>query len=61
MNFYKAAQDEKWRKAIVKNDTWELAIFPKGQKKIGVKWVHKIKRNAKGEIKRHKARLVAQD
>ncbi|KAH9648378.1 hypothetical protein KPL70_025559 [Citrus sinensis] len=66
VNFQKAALDEKWRiamdeeiKAIVKNDTWELTILPKGHKAIGVKWVYKTKRNAKGEIERHKARLVA--
>lgn len=46
-------------KAIVKNDTWELAVLPKGHKAINVKWVYDTKRNAKGEIKRHKEKLVA--
>ncbi|KAH9670908.1 hypothetical protein KPL70_017154 [Citrus sinensis] len=66
INFQDAALDEKWRiamdkeiKAIVKNDTWELTTLPKGHKVIGVKWVYKTKRNVKGEIKRHKVRLVA--
>ena len=45
--------------AIVKNDTWELTTLPKGHKAIGVKWVYKTKRNAKEEIERHEARLVA--
>ncbi|KAH9697084.1 hypothetical protein KPL71_023464 [Citrus sinensis] len=66
VNFQEAALDKKWRiamdeeiKAIVKNDTWELTTLPKGHKAIGVKWVYKTKRNAKGEIERHKAKLVA--
>ena len=46
-------------KAIMKNDTWELTTLPKGHKAIGVKWMYKIKRNAKGEIERYNARLVA--
>ena len=57
--------DEKWRnamdeeiKAIEKNNTWELTTIPKEQKPIGVKWVFKAKKNAKGEIERYKARLV---
>ena len=31
----------------------------KGHKAIGVKWVYMMKRNAKGEIKKYKTRLVA--
>ncbi|KAK6160335.1 hypothetical protein DH2020_003716 [Rehmannia glutinosa] len=46
-------------KSIKKNDTWELAQLPKGHKAIGVKWVYKVKKNAKGEVERYKARLVA--
>ncbi|KAK6159148.1 hypothetical protein DH2020_006462 [Rehmannia glutinosa] len=46
-------------KSIKKNDTWELAQLPKGHKAIGVKWVYKVKKNAKGEVERFKARLVA--
>ena len=44
--FEEAVKSEKWRttmdiemEAIKKNDTWELKDFPKGGKKIGVKWV----------------------
>lgn len=43
---------------IKNNNTWELAILPKSQKTIGVKWVYKVKKNAKGEVERYKARLV---
>ena len=35
---------------IKKNDTWELATILTGKKKIGVKWVYKLKKNAKGEV-----------
>nr|GEY82273.1 retrovirus-related Pol polyprotein from transposon TNT 1-94 [Tanacetum cinerariifolium] len=37
----------------------ELTTLPKGQKAIGVKWVYKAKKNAKGEVENYKARLVA--
>ena len=47
-------------KAIEKNATWELTTLSKGHKAIGVKWVYKEKRNAKGEFERYKARLVSQ-
>uniref|UniRef100_A0A2N9JBE9 Integrase catalytic domain-containing protein n=1 Tax=Fagus sylvatica TaxID=28930 RepID=A0A2N9JBE9_FAGSY len=63
--FKEAVQDKKWRnamdeeiKAIKKNDTWELTTLPHGKKAIGVKWVYKMKKNAKGEVERYKARLV---
>ena len=36
-------------KAIKKNDTWELTTLPHGKKAIGVKWVYKMKKNAKGK------------
>ena len=66
VSFQEAMQNKKWRdamdeeiKAIRKNNTWQLASLPKGQKAIGVKWVYKAKKNANGEIERYKARLVA--
>ena len=46
-------------RSIEKNDTREFVSLPKGHKAIGVKWVYKTKKNAKGEIERYKARLVA--
>ena len=45
-------------KAIKKNDTWELETLPNGKKTTRVKWVYKLKKNAKGEVERYKARLV---
>lgn len=50
--------DEK-NKAILNNNTWELATLPERQKTIGVKWMYKAKKKAKGEVERHKGRLVA--
>lgn len=42
-----------------KNNTWELVDLPKGKKPIDLKWVFKVKVNPKGELIKHKARLVA--
>ena len=64
--FEEAVQSSKWRaamdleiEAIKRNETWELTDFPKGMKKIGVKWVFKTKLNENGEVDKYKARLVA--
>nr|GEV75486.1 copia-type polyprotein [Tanacetum cinerariifolium] len=46
-------------KTIEKNDTWELTTLLKGQKAIGVKWVYKAKKNAKGKVEKYKARIMA--
>ncbi|KAL0402494.1 UNVERIFIED_CONTAM: Copia protein [Sesamum latifolium] len=66
LSFEEAIKQKKWIQpteeeihSIEKNDTWELATLPSGHEAIGVKWVYKIKRNAKGEVERHKMRLVA--
>ena len=65
IGFEEALRDRKWRndmdeeiKAIKKNDTWEPATLPIGKKTIGVKWVYKLKKNAKGEVERYKPSLV---
>ena len=57
--FEEAVRDKKWRdamdeeiKAIKKNDTWELATLPTRKKTTSVKWVYKLKKNAKGEVER---------
>jgi hypothetical protein len=42
-----------------KNKTWDLVDLPKHKKSIGIKWVYKNKLNAKGNIEKHKERLVA--
>jgi len=37
--------------AIEKNDTWKLTNLPENKKAIGVKWLYKKKKNAKGKCK----------
>jgi len=56
-SFNEAVTEEKWIEAmdeeihvIEKNDTWKLTNQPKNKKAIGVKWVYKTKKNAKGEV-----------
>ncbi|GKE47366.1 ribonuclease H-like domain, reverse transcriptase, RNA-dependent DNA polymerase [Tanacetum coccineum] len=65
-NYKEASSDQKWIEAmkveldsINKNNTWELTTLPKGHKAIGLKWVFKTKKDANGDIIKHKARLVA--
>ena len=65
-NYKEASKDEKWIEAmkieldsINKNNTWTLTTLPMDQKAIGLKWVYKTKRDAKGKIIKYKARLVA--
>ena len=44
--------------AIDRSNTWELETPAPKCKPIGLKWIIKLKKNTKGEIIRHKARLV---
>lgn len=46
--------------SLKQNQTWDLVDLPPGKNIVGSKWVFKHKRDAKGEITRCKARLVAQ-
>lgn len=48
-------------KLIEKNKTWELVDLTQGKKPIGVKWVYKVKLNPKGEVVKHKDRLVTKE
>lgn len=45
--------------SIEKNKTWDLTELPEGHKAIGLKWVYKVKRDANGNVTKHKARFVA--
>ncbi|XP_021991157.1 uncharacterized mitochondrial protein AtMg00820-like [Helianthus annuus] len=45
--------------ALMKNNTWEKCILPKGKKMVGYRWVYSIKYKLDGSIGRYKARLVA--
>nr|GEU82342.1 non-heme dioxygenase N-terminal domain-containing protein [Tanacetum cinerariifolium] len=65
-NYMEASIDKKWIEAmeieldsINKNNTWILTTLPVNQKAIGLKWVFKTKRDAKGNIIKYKTRLVA--
>ncbi|WVZ79226.1 hypothetical protein U9M48_026830 [Paspalum notatum var. saurae] len=65
-SFAAAEQDESWRQAMLEemssiqeNQTWELVDPPANCRPIGLKWVYKVKRDERGEVVRHKARLVA--
>ena len=44
---------------LLKNETWELAELPAGNKQVGCKWVYTVKFKADGTIERFNARLVA--
>ncbi|XP_022030480.1 uncharacterized mitochondrial protein AtMg00820-like [Helianthus annuus] len=63
----KEAQGKKnWREAmetemhaLVKHNTWEKCILPKGKKTVGCRWVYSIKYKLDGSFGRYKARLVA--
>jgi hypothetical protein len=56
----------KWHEAIEEelrsmcsNDIWDLVEIPDRAKRVGYKWVYKIKYDSKGKIERFNARLVA--
>ena len=46
-------------KSIEDNNTWSLVEFPQGKKDINFKWVYKVNMNPKGEVTRHKGRIMA--
>lgn len=58
-NKWKQALEEEYN-SLIKNETWELVPPPEGCNIVGSKWVMKVKRDANGNVDRHKARLVAQ-
>lgn len=64
--YEEASSDEEWRTAmkqelesVEKNATWKLTHLPTGHKAIGLKWVFKLKKDAKGKMTKYKARIVA--
>nr|GFA74006.1 ribonuclease H-like domain, reverse transcriptase, RNA-dependent DNA polymerase [Tanacetum cinerariifolium] len=61
-NYKEASNDQKWIEAmkveldfINRNNIWELTTLP--TEAIGLKWVFKTKKDANGNIIKHKARL----
>lgn len=64
--FEDAARHLEWKRAmeeeievIEKNQTWELVKRPLNKNVVGVKWIYRLKTDAKGNVVKHKARLVA--
>lgn len=62
VNYYEAVRDEQWKRAMIeemnaidRSQTWELTAPPANCRPIGLKWIYKLKKNAHGEIIRHKA------
>jgi Reverse transcriptase (RNA-dependent DNA polymerase) len=45
-------------KAVIQNKTWDLVDFPPGKRAIPLKWVFRIKCDAKGNFEKYKARIV---
>jgi len=65
-NYNEAIQKHEWCeamkkeiKALEENETWIITDLPHGKQPTGCKWMYKIKYNAKGDIERYNARLVA--
>ena len=59
--------DENWVEAMQEEllqfklqDVWILCDLPDGKRVIGTRWVFRNKRDARGNIVKNKARLVAQ-
>nr|GFC17960.1 copia protein [Tanacetum cinerariifolium] len=45
---------------FINQEVWKLVPLPKGKYAIGIKWILKNKKDARGIVVRNKARLVAQ-
>ena len=66
VDFDEAIKKDVWIKAmdeeidaIERNNTWNLVDLPNDKNCIGVKWIHKTKLNADGDVEKYKATLVA--
>jgi hypothetical protein len=55
--WYDVMKDE--IESMDKNNVWNLVELPHGATAISCKWVFKTKRDSKGNVERHKGRLVA--
>ena len=53
-----ALKNPEWRRAIKKNNTWDVVQRPKDKVLVGCKWVFTLKYKA-DEFEKYKARLVA--
>jgi len=50
---------EKEIETLKRNETWSMVPRPEDKKILSNKWVFKTKRDSKGQVEKHKARLVA--
>ena len=46
--------------SVERNRTWAVMDPPAGHRPISLKWVFKLKKDEKGAVIKHKARLVSQ-
>src|SRR5438046_10060775 len=46
---------------VIQHRTWELTNLSSGKRVIPLKWIYKIKRDAKGVLEKYKARIVVRD
>ncbi|KAL8112473.1 hypothetical protein AgCh_019977 [Apium graveolens] len=65
-SYSRAATENSWQQAmkdeidaVEKNHTWKLTELPAGKKAIGLKWVYKVKKDANGQVVKHKACIIA--
>ena len=65
-SYEKASAERNWKQAmeselqsIERNNTWTLTKLAPNHKAIGLKWVFKLKRDAVGNVVKHRARMVA--
>ncbi|KAL8116456.1 hypothetical protein AgCh_022816 [Apium graveolens] len=66
VSYHQAVKELEWREAMKReinsiedNGTWKLTELPDGNKVTGLKWIYKLKRDANGNVVKHKAGLVA--
>jgi hypothetical protein len=45
--------------SIMKNDVWEVVLWPEDEKVVGSKWIYKVKHAADGRVDKYKACFVA--
>jgi len=64
-SYNQTKDDPAWRaameqelKSVEQNRTWELVTLPAGHRPITLKWVFKLRKDERGAVIKHKARLV---
>jgi hypothetical protein len=57
LKWHEAMEEE--LRSMSSNDVWDLVKISDGAKRVGCKWIYKMKYDSKGKIKRFNTRLVA--